>query len=162
MKRITSFISGFIACLMIVYSAFVYVIWKAARGEEINGFKVEPVRSRPVRYIQSWNSTYKIHPEYSVTMELISTLNSFRFRSHYQARSMQQWLFDSLNQYGRVSVGEYFDELRGKGIAVVKHDNDSYNIGWLESDMSTEDVVEIKEDGYKYKLCLPMPKYFID
>ena len=41
MKRLTGFINGFIACLLMVYSLIIFVIYKWARCEDVCGFEIK-------------------------------------------------------------------------------------------------------------------------
>lgn len=116
MKRLTGFINGFIACLLMVYSFIIFVLYKWARNEEICGFEIrqrystnKPKYKVPVKY------SY-VPPTYESRSKLFSKdidirVGKIRFTSEEMANAAKNWLIEQLESYKYVSAYNYFSHV---------------------------------------------------
>ena len=118
MKRLTGFINGFIACLLMVYSFIIFILYKWARSEEICGFEIKqrystnrPKYNVPVRYSYV-PPTYESHSEeFSKDRDIDIRVLKIRFTSEELANEAKNWLLEQLESYKYVSAYDYFSHV---------------------------------------------------
>lgn len=117
MKRLTGFINGFIACLLMVYSLIIFVIYKWARCEDVCGFEIKqrystnrPKYKYPVKYsyippTSTTNSSDWLSNDIDVRVLKV------RFTSEELANDAKNWLIEQLESYKYVSAFDYFSHI---------------------------------------------------
>lgn len=112
MKRLTGFINGFVACLLMVYSFIIFVIYKWARNEEICGFEIKqrystnrPKYKCPVRYSYA-PPTCKSYSD-AATYDVDIVLGKTKFSSEEDAKWAKNWLIEQIESYKYVSALDF-------------------------------------------------------
>lgn len=59
MKRAIPFINGFVACLLLFYTGFNFILYKWARGQDICGIKFDFIRKDDYKYNRPYPSYTK-------------------------------------------------------------------------------------------------------
>lgn len=116
MKRLTGFINGFIACLVLVYSFIIFVIYKWARREDVCGFEIKqrystnrPKYKYPVKYSYV-PPTYESRSE-QFSKDIDIRVMKIRFTSEELANEAKNWLIEQLESYKYVSAYAYFSHV---------------------------------------------------
>ena len=115
MKRLTGFINGFIACLLMVYSFIIFVLYKWARSEDICGFEIKqrystnrPKYNIPARYSYIPPTYESRSEEFSKARDIDIRVLKIRFTSEELANEAKDWLIEQLESYKYVSAYAYF------------------------------------------------------
>ena len=159
MKKLTGFINGFVACLLMVYSLIIFVIYKWARCEDICGFEIKqrystnrPKYKYPVKYSYV-PPTYKSFSEddaYDVDVRLGKT----KFSSEEDAKWAKNWLIEQIESYKYVSAFDFLAHSKAPSARYADH-----KYGWDNTNLEEIESLEPNRLNDYWYLDLPPVSY---
>ena len=161
MKRLTGFINGFIACLLMVYSFIIFVLYKWARSEEICGFEIKqrystnrPKYNVPVRYSYVSPTYESRSKQFLKDRDIDIRVRKIRFTSEEMANAAKNWLIEQLESYKYVSAYAYFSHVN------VQRYSYDHEYGWGSEVIDVIKSTELKRlDDNCWYLELPSVSY---
>ena len=158
MKRLTGFINGFIACLLMAYSFIIFLIYKWARCEDVCGFEIKqrystnrPKYKYPVRYSYV-PPTYKSYSD-DVTYDVDVRLRKIRFSSEEYAKEAKNWLIEQIESYKYVSALDFLFHAKMPAPYIYQ------KYGWSYSNLEEIESLEPNCFNDCWRLDLPPVSY---
>lgn len=164
-----NFIKGFLSCLVLLESIFTFIIWKWAKGENICGWTIKPIRKYSCYTPKTYSyKTYSNAKDYSLResnryafSEEILEPSLLAFSSRTNAEKFVDELIDKLEMYGtydEMRMREYLVRELNDPLLSYMEVNTKYeqaNIGYDESDLEAIKNAYVGEYKYGYAINLP-------
>lgn len=154
MKRLTGFINGFIACLLMVYSLIIFVIYKWARCEDVCGFEIKqrystnrPKYKYPVKY--SYDPSAYNNCSEAVADDIDARLEKIKFSSEEDAKWAKNWLIEQIESYKYVSAFDFLSHAK----MLASYTDHKY--GW--SDANLEEIESLEPNRFNDYWYLDLP-----